>query len=63
MSGTRTVGLLLLLLWCGACLWLPGPAQGALVIPGPDGGAEVTFGLLTYLSNFAALLSSFSNVF
>uniref|UniRef100_A0A3Q3E457 Inter-alpha-trypsin inhibitor heavy chain H3 n=1 Tax=Hippocampus comes TaxID=109280 RepID=A0A3Q3E457_HIPCM len=39
MSGTRTVGLLLLL-WGGACLRLPGAAQGALVIPGPDGGAE-----------------------
>ncbi|XP_051931896.1 inter-alpha-trypsin inhibitor heavy chain H3a [Hippocampus zosterae] len=39
MSGTGTVGLLLLL-WGAACLRLPGPAQGALVTPGPDGGAE-----------------------
>ncbi|XP_077384752.1 inter-alpha-trypsin inhibitor heavy chain H3-like [Festucalex cinctus] len=38
MSGALTVGLLLL--WGSACLWLPSPARGDLVIPGPDGAAE-----------------------
>ncbi|XP_061641728.1 inter-alpha-trypsin inhibitor heavy chain H3-like isoform X1 [Phyllopteryx taeniolatus] len=40
MSGALTVGLLLL--WGSACLWLPSPAQGDLVIPGPDGAAKET---------------------
>ncbi|KAM9859817.1 inter-alpha-trypsin inhibitor heavy chain H3-like [Aulostomus maculatus] len=42
MSGQLGVQLLLLLLWGSACLWLPSPAQGALVIPGEDAAVQET---------------------
>uniref|UniRef100_A0A671VC43 Inter-alpha-trypsin inhibitor heavy chain H3 n=1 Tax=Sparus aurata TaxID=8175 RepID=A0A671VC43_SPAAU len=42
MSGLQGVGLLLL--WGSACLWLPGPARGALIISGTNEALQETGG-------------------